>query len=379
MIAKTLPMAKGKKSKAVKKDAVPDKDSQEKIWLEELKNSEAVQKYLEGFNSISSTHFMENYVRQKYYWHLNPELNARNNEAEQLKWIESAFGHLEMILQKKLFDAQCLWRAEKVKFKEISICEDFIVWENDVFNCPFIEPVNEDDIAMYSQYLQQNNADPDFCSYGEWQDYPEIKEAYETNNGNRDFPEWYDFHNGRTGAGALMTLPDIRGEKEKFYYEIHFANKQELEKEQIAEAERKYDSRPWLEYPDEDFIKWFVTTYENKQVQKVYEEYAWANRNADKKEDVMFEFNDLINADEPVPIEAHYDWYEGLKKTQNSYRCKKIAEALPMALEQYQMNIQMGIAFPAEKKSFHNQVREIWLGNILSGRKLNGEPEDLNF
>ena len=50
-----------------------------------------------------------------------------------------------------------------------------------------------------------------------------------------------------------------------------------------------------------------------------------------------------------------------------------------MALEQYQMKIQMGIAFSAEGKSSHKPVRDIWLQNILNGRRLNGEPEDLNF
>ncbi len=109
----------------------------------------------------------------------------------------------------------------------------------------------------------------------------------------------------------------------------------------------------------------------------MYKEYSWANRHSDRKEDLYRITEVLFNADEYVPLDAHYDWFEALERAMNSYRCKKIAEALPMALEQYQMNIQMIIAFPKTRSGAG--VRAIWLENILSGRRLNGEPNDLDF
>jgi hypothetical protein len=52
---------------------------------------------------------------------------------------------------------------------------------------------------------------------------------------------------------------------------------------------------------------------------------------------------------------------------------------LPMALEQYQMNIQMNIAFPETDMEHYNMIREVWLNNILNGRELNAEPRTLDF
>ena len=145
------------------------------------------------------------------------------------------------------------------------------------------------------------------------------------------------------------------------------------------ELGEKRDRRPWLKCTDEDVIKSFVNTFESKEVKNYYNDYSWANRHNDKKEQIMDIIDDLLSADEYIPVETHYDWYEALELALVSYRCKKIAEALPMALEQYQMKIQMGIAFSCENKRDQNYIRSIWLNNILTGRRLNGEPEDLNF
>lgn len=370
-------MAKAKKAITDKQKEL-ELEKKKQQWLQDLQNSEAVQNYLSGFHETGKG-FLEDYVRQKSFWHTYANLYADSIEKEQLQWINNAFEHLELILQKKLFDAQCLWRAEKVTFAGVEICEDFKVWEHNVFNCPFIEPVNEYDVELYGRYLQQNNAEDETNQWGEWQDYEEIKEAYNTNNENRNFPEWYDFHNGHTGSGTLMLLPDIRGEKEAFYYELHFDQQRELNKKEHDDWERKRDKRPWLHSFDEDSIKYFVSTFENKEEQALYNEYAFANRHREEKDTLRDTIDALLKADEFVPIESHYDWFEALQIALKRYRCKKIAEALPMALEQYQMNIQMGIAFPADHKYTHNEVRGIWLQNILNGRKLNGEPQDLNF
>ena len=212
-------------------DEPKDRATLEKQWLDQLQNSKAIQNYLNGFNEASVKSFMDYYISQKYFWHYSPERNAQNNEDEQLRWINLAYNHLELILQKKLFDIQCLWRAEKVKFKEVEICEDFIVWQHNVFNCPFIEPVNEEDIDLYAQYLRQTNVETEFDDWGEWQNYDDLKEAY-NNDSDQNFPEWYDFHNGNSAAGTLMLLPDIRGEKEKFYSDLYFAHNNELNKEE---------------------------------------------------------------------------------------------------------------------------------------------------
>ena len=60
---------------------------------------------------------------------------------------------LKEILQKKLFDMQCLWRAEKIIIPEINVSSDFRYWEANIFNCPFIEPVTENEIEIILKHL----------------------------------------------------------------------------------------------------------------------------------------------------------------------------------------------------------------------------------
>jgi hypothetical protein len=370
-------MAKAKKAKTDKQKEL-ELEKKKKQWLEELQNSEAVQNYLSGFYADGDD-FLKDYVRTKSRWHRHADYYTGYTEKEQLELINTAFEHLKVILQKKLFDAQCLWRAEKVTYPEVQICEDFVVWEHDILNCPFIEPVNQQDIELYANYLHQNNVDEQIDNGESWQEYEEIKEAYNTNNANRNFPEWYDFHNGRTGSGVLMLLPDIRGEKENFYLDMHFEQQHEMTKEADEERKKNRDRRPWIRSYDEDTLRYFVTTFENKEEIALYNEYAYATRHRDEEE-VLYEITrELLKADEPVPIQAHHDWFEALQLALSAYRRKKIAEALPLALEQYQMNIQMGISFPKEKKDDHRWLRDLWFNNLMNGRKINGDPEDLNF
>ncbi len=353
-------------------------DNQEQ-WLAELDNSEAVQNYFKKFNKASVDTFRENYVRLKSYWYTSSEHNTDKNESEQLQWIHSAFGHLEVIQQKKLFDAQCLWRAEKVLYKEVEICEDFVFWQYDILNCPFIDPVDQDDIRLYAQYLQSNNAEEEVGYVDSWQSYDELKEASENNDSDEEFPEWYGFHNNHTSSSALLLLPDIRGEKEAFYYRLCFNEHRDENIKKQEEYNRDRDTRPSLYYFDPKVVEYFVTTFENRKVQNIYKEYTHANRYSDKEDRLNEIIQELLYTDEVVPIEAHYDWYQALELALKKYRCRKIAEALPAALEQYQMHIDMGIAFPAEGKKFREEIRAMWLKHILTGRRINGDPEDLSF
>jgi hypothetical protein len=353
-------------------------DNQEK-WLAELDKSEAIQNYLKKFNKASVDMFRENYVRLKSYWYMNPEYIADKNESEQLQWTHSAFSHLEVIQQKKLFDAQCLWRAEKIQYKEVEICEDFVLWQYNILNCSFIDPVNQDDIRLYSQYLQSNNAEEEAGYFDNWQSYDELKEACENNDSAEEFPEWYSFHNNYTNSGALLLLPDIRGEKEEFYYRLCFDENKEGSIKKQEEYDHNRDTRPSLVYYDPKVVEYFVTTFENRKVQHIYKEYMHANRHRDKEDRLDEIIQELLYTDEQVPIEAHHDWYQALELALKKYRCKKIVDALPAALEQYHMHIEMGIAFPVEQKKFREEIRKMWLQHILDGRRINGEPEDLDF
>jgi hypothetical protein len=348
----------------------------------ELAGNTAIQEYLKKFPDASVASFIDSFVTYKSMWLQFGNMYAQHREDESIKWVSRASVHLKYILQKKMFDMQCLWRADKIEIDGVALCYDFEIWEKDILNCPFLEPLTEDDIALYIEYLLSfNTGDEDnYYFYESWQDYDEIVEAYKTDNSNRNFPEWYDFYNSRRGTGSYMNLPNTRGEKEEFYMDLgreHKRKKNETNNPspvQVIQPE-------YLSFYDKKQRDWFVKTFETKEVQQQYQAFEWNDNNNIIKEEMESSLATLYSAKEQVIVEAGLNWTEAIKKTAAKYTCRKIAEALPEAWEQYTMNIQMNIAFPTEtdKHKTGDYIRNIYKEGIMLGRKLNGETEDLNF
>ena len=312
-------------------------------------------------------------------------------EKDDLVWLEDATQRLGEILQKKLFDAQCLWRAEKMEIKQLKLTCDFNYWEDNIFRCPFIEPITQSDIDIYMQYLQSSNFENQQGWLDRWQDYKSIKAAEQTGNANRNFPDWYDFHNGRTGLGVYLLLPDVRGDKEEFYLNLwrietmkkgkqlqkqwEQEKKQQLENPDMPIAPEA-DRRPFLNYSKKGWLTWFVNTYEDKQTQEIVRRYGGERAFDDYDEYIEDDLDMLGKADKPVAVQGWFDWKEAIHKAADNYRKEKIMEALPSAFEQYRMKVDMGIPFEEKKPllpdDWYNQA-------ILRGRELNGDPFDFNF
>lgn len=355
-----------------------EETANEMKWLEEFEASDAIRKYLQKYNSTATRNFIEHYLRQKHLWFRHPQRDRLENEDQQLRWINLAFNHLKIMLQKKLFDAQCLWRAEQVTFNEVAISFDFMVWEANILNCPFIEPLNENDLDQYIHYLKESNVDTTIINEGRWQDHKQIIAAY-NGNYNHEFPEWYNFNNNQTGRTSLLLLPDIKGEKEALYFELNMAEKKLLQAENTFSEKIKNDDRPWMDYYNDNFIKWFVNNFETKEVKSIFKEYAWKNRSYDKSNEILHLTKELLDATEPVEMEANEDWFTALKNTVKNYRRKKVIEALPIVWEQYQINIKSGIGFSTDNLNQYKEARSITAQAIGNGKRLNGEREDLNI
>ena len=157
-----------------------DEKELKKQWRKEIEENEAMQNYFKSFNSSSVKSFIDNYINNKMGWMRFGDFYKEKAEREASQWIELAHEHLQAILQKKLFDIQCLWRAEQVQLEGVEICFDFTIWEKEIWNCPFIEPITAKDIVMYSDYLQTAELQLHDCyDLNEWQNYEEIKESYQ--------------------------------------------------------------------------------------------------------------------------------------------------------------------------------------------------------
>ncbi|NHN24562.1 hypothetical protein FIA58_002640 [Flavobacterium jejuense] len=348
-------------------------------WRKEIEQNEAIQAYFKGYQESSISSFINDYLQKKYMWFRFGDMYKKMADDHRSQWIELAHDHLEIILQKKLFDLQCLWRAEQIKVEGVEICFDFVIWQNDILNCPFLEPLTASDIEMYQEYLLSEEAELiDYCSGDEWQDYEERKAGYLNPEGDYlEMPEWYEFHNQRTGNTNLFLLPDIRGEKENFYSDLYFKNKEKEKEKKEQPVNTPTDYKPSLVGYDHEVVSFFVKTFETKDIQSKYKHYEESNSIQDNMyyEDLIRE---MIEAKENIPIRANEDFREALVLAHNEYRCKKVADHLPLAFEQYLFNIKMGFSVGGEDL-FYTGLRDNYLQRLIEGRVLNGEEPNLDF
>lgn len=370
-------------------DKINDALNEQKLtaqWRKEIEENEAMQNYFKSFNTSSVKNFIDSYISSKISWMRFGDFYKEKADREASQWIEQAHEHLQAILQKKLFDIQCLWRAEQIQLEGVEICFDFKIWEKDIWDCPFIEPITTDDIAMYCDYLSSAEFElQDFYDINNWQDYEQIKEAYQDDSDDDDMPDWYEFHNTRTGNSSWLLLPDIRGEKEEFYSNLFFNSKEHLDT--IAEHKAKnvvnpdVDARPNLDSYPKEKLDFFVKTFEDRTVQLKHKYYSENCRygSGDRQTEHYIElFREVLDLNEPFPIQAHHDFREAVAIAYNQYKCKKIADHLPRAFEQYLFNKEMGFVV-SNRDNFYRSLRAIYTERFIKGRVLNGEAPNLDF
>lgn len=347
---------------------------------EKLNTNEKIQAYFSNYSASSVKKFISTYIDNKLNWYRYNEHYERSLESLDDHWLDLAAQHLEVIQQKKLFDLQCQWRAEQVQLPGVEICFDFEIWEEDILNCPFLPPVTRDEVQMYKEYLASDDADLlDDYIWGspEWQAYTDLKQEWETGKGDLSMPEWYMYHNNNTGASVYLLLPDVRGEKEEFYRDISFSEERRINDEKDkanpkAPAERKPDLNFYNEVDD------FLERFEDRITKKYYRASCQSSAENDEEETYTSMLSVLLKADGKVPMLADPDWREGLRKTVHRYKAGKIIEAMDDALAQYELTRSMELEFAETGRPFHD-LRDVWVKRILNGRKLNGEPENLDF
>ena len=371
------------KLKTEKEKAEWRKKAYERFKAELLENPEfhkiADSQYMVRPDSKES--FAGNYAEDKVRWIEWGPKHIVWQESDDLQWVDDAFNRLKEIQQKKLFDLQCLWRAEKVEVPEVEASVDFEAWEWNILNCPIIDPIDDDDVEIYRQYLASNNFEFEQWFLDNWQEYDEIKEAYQNENANRNFPDWYDFHNGRTGKGVYMTLPNVRGEKEEHYANLSIQEEQKESEVRMQQAANNpnIDRRPGISYHKKGFVTWFVSTFEDKETQEMFRDYG-GEIQWDSQSEVIENNVDLLRkAGKPISIDGWHDWREALQRCADKYSIMKISEALPAAYEQYKMQLEMGLPFIEEDPGYWDDIVKLEKERILNGREMTGEDRNFDF
>lgn len=347
-----------------------DEKKKKKQWRHDLENNPDVREYLSQFNHFGVSRFFDEYIQHKYLAYKHKKLYADLLESKRTEYIDTATEHLKVLLQKKMFDMQCLWRANQLTIDGIEIAQDFIMWEHKILDCPFLE-IDEDDIELYQEFLRSGKPELFEFLIDGWQDYDSYKQ---TDDGSEnDLPLWYEFHNLKTGNGVLSQLQDIKGEKEKFYRSLAFNSEQRPE---VPPYEP--DFRPYIDDKEEEVRRKVAKIIEDTESQKYIENYHKFKKISDRNlDDVWFSLNEI---EEPVPVESHEDFREALEIAYKKYWFGKIAEHLPIAYNQYLFSRKMNLAASKGKYDhFYVSIREDVANHILKGRELNGEPRDFNY
>ena len=347
-------------------------------WRREIAENPSIQTFFENYHPNSVQSFIDGYINKKYFAYSFGDMYGRMAEEKRTRWINKAHEHLGFILQKKLFDLQCLWRADQIKLEGIEICFDFELCGQNIFNCPFLEPLNKVDIEHYQAYLLKSDEYYEFDTYTS-QDYNTIKEEYsDSGDEGGSIPEWYEYHNLVTGNSSLLLLPNLRGEKELFYRTFKTKRSNE-ETPPTPAAPTVVDNRPMLNFYDDKDADFFIRTFEDKESQIKFDGYRDGYR-SETRADLDYEIliHEMLDEEDNIPIESHYSFREAIKKAHVKFRNRKIAEHLPLAHEQYLFNKQMGFEIEGDEDT-EIDIRNIYIKQILHGREGNGEPRDLNF
>ncbi len=337
--------------------------------------------------------FIKTYAHQKFMALHYGDFSERQSAGRLTQWEEEAYQRLWDIQQKKLFDLQCCWRAGQVAaVPGVQSSYDFAALADDIENSAVLPPITEAELALYCEFLAQ--VDDYAAAVGiddwddvDWQSYDDFR-AYEVDDDEESgapLPEWYEFHNARTGAGALLALPDVRGPREQHYRDAHHAHQQAVRAAKAAQSSpAPTDPRPTSVPYDERRAIWtrFARQFEpgrfNRQLAAHLSE---DERRAAEDGDSVEEAIELLRSldDTPYPMRAHPDWREALRLTAGDARRDQVLAALPDVYEAYQLRQTARIQHPAEDGGHGRWFADLMNEQILNGRALLNEPRDFNF
>jgi tetratricopeptide (TPR) repeat protein len=356
----------------------PVKEAFEKDLLE----NPAYKSFFEKYTPESVRDFCKQYAEHKkglasgweYYIDEPPKV---------VGWRKSAEKMLELILHKKLFNKQLLWRAEKISIPVINVGYDFEWWDDNLQACPFIEEITPAEIDLMKAFLMNDDFSDStewfLCS---WQDYARLMEQDEEDN-KRFMPRWYEFYDGRMGTGAYLLLPDIRGEKEKEYTNIYTEWLRKNPPPPPPPAEPYVPvPQPIFTYDGSKYTE-FMELFENDYLCHLHQ--GWLVEQHQKPDEhysnsaIFDAIQQLEGAEEPVYMEGGLVWHEAIIRCAQRFKNSKVVELLDETYANYltkrELNLNNQLKNPAGKESHSKLIKD----SILKARELKGEPKDFNY
>jgi hypothetical protein len=351
----------------------------------ELRNSHKYKDFFSAYHPDDVEEFIKNYARRKVSWINWGRYFYEHNEDRELRFYNLTSDCLWQIQQKKLFNLQCQWRAERIKIPGIVTTIDFRYWEYNIRQCNFVSPISQWECELYLEYLHSEDSEIDPKANDlefEWQDFLRFTEEFHKNTESEEFviPLWYKFYDERLGTGSLMALPDIRGEKESRYlksYYNHVNSDKTIQKPRLFGNEGDDN---YLSVYNPDVIEKFVSMYENKETLRYFLSYE-KSRHLSDVEDELAEvaFKELRELKDTIPVHASSNWKMAIIDAWEDYKRKQVIKLIPLVYENYLQKQELGISYETEVNAGLKEETEEWKYAILKGRELASEPPDFNF
>jgi len=336
--------------------------------LEELKNNPKCQAYIAQFDPDSAQRFLESYASTKELL-LKLGDDWRNSQPDNsIYFLGYAEAYYWQIAQKKLFNMQCLWRAEKLDLP-VTISHEFGYWEDNIKTCPFLPDISEDEIETMLTYLQSTTFEHEDYEPQLWQAYGEFKDDTGIGAGD-DYPDWYQAYDNVAGTAGLMALPDIRGLKEEKY----------------LNAWRKEGGIPPIGEIDVSRIMWsgekeveeFIRNVEPYKILDFYRLYKSTSRRHEFNERLE-DITEILNAEAGDVYIPEGKFPDAIFQAAHLLKVEKMKLLLPQVHQSHLERKAMGIGYeqaePPEDYWLANEIK----AHILEGRRLLGEPEDFDF
>lgn len=357
-------------------------------FVTELRQNPRVADYLKDYDPKWADKFIEDYASAKveavHYSNYHLEAMETIEAGRELRYRKETEKVFDAILQKKLFNLQCLWRAEQITLPEVRTTWDFLYWGHNIRSCTFIDPVTREELELMRQFLHTDDCDAESLDWiTDWQDYDAIFGRDEEEDED-NMPEWYAYYDAHLGTGPLTELPDLRTPKEDHYRHLYH-EEQAARRASQPPAAPYVPPKPAIHCSMEERYK-FAQLVDDAIFQRIFlhdlvdaQERSEAEEGDEGDDPLDIIILHLDNIKNPPPVRGGLSWREAIRQCWRDYLNGVIAEDLDLVWNEYTMYREAGIVPVAEDKLHYKSLADDVARQILRGRVLAGEPEDLNF
>lgn len=263
---------------------------------------------------------------------------------EQRLIEERAVECLKEILHKKLFNAQCLWRAGQLDLPLKNTLE-ISAYERNLFRCRFLEPITRQELDEYIKYWLSDSF-MDFPllvaqdyhrlkSYVTGQKHHVINEmADKLLHHDAHYPNWYAWYDDRFNTKELLTLKDQRGVLEQKLVAAYNMS-HNLDFSKTIEALKNIDLNKRTLIPSPELFHEFAVTLEDTRMLSYFRDLHHHRNTMETEEadQAITYLNDVFYRN--IPVAAHEDWRQGVLLAAYEDLQKQALKHLPTLYEEY--------------------------------------------